>query len=132
MVDDKGCVAGRRERMAGVVTDDAEKRRRAEQAYTYYERFDNVFTGPGIVDNGMIRPLPPKLTVDELEENLLIGTPEELVEKLAVYAQAGVDETIVNMNIGATQDETLESMHLFAAEVMPHFTAASSHVLRSA
>jgi alkanesulfonate monooxygenase SsuD/methylene tetrahydromethanopterin reductase-like flavin-dependent oxidoreductase (luciferase family) len=115
-----------------VVKDAAERRRRAEQAYTYYERFDNVYSGPGLVDHGAIRPLPPKLTVGELEENLLIGSPQELVDKLGVYAQAGVDETILNMNIGATQAETLDSMQRFAEEVMPHLASKGEPRQRSA
>lgn len=114
-------------RVCFVAENEADKRRKAELAYGYYERFDNVHVwGPGIVEHGVIKPLPPKLSVDELMENTLIGTPEELIEKLSVYAEAGVDETIVNMNIGASQAETLDGMQRFAEEVMPHFTKAGA------
>jgi hypothetical protein len=37
-----------------------------EAAYRYYMSFDNVFGGPGIVDNGIIRPLPRKQTPEVL------------------------------------------------------------------
>jgi alkanesulfonate monooxygenase SsuD/methylene tetrahydromethanopterin reductase-like flavin-dependent oxidoreductase (luciferase family) len=113
-------------RIGFVVSNEAEKRRLAECAYTYYERFDNVYVGgPGTVEHGAIKPLKPNLTVDELMENLLIGTPQELIDKLSVYAEAGVDETIINMNIGAGQTAVLEGMQRFAEEVMPHFSKQS-------
>ncbi len=110
-----------------VVSNEAEKRQKAELAYGYYQRFDNVYVnGPGIVENGAIRPIEPHLSVDELMENLLIGTPQELIDKLSVYAEAGVDETIMNMNLGSPQGEILEGMQRFAEEVMPHFTKTAS------
>ncbi len=110
-------------RVGFVAKDEADKRRKAELAYGYYERFDNVHVwGPGIVENGAIKPLTPKLTVDELMENMLIGTRDELIDKLGEYEEAGVDETIVNMNIGAGQDAVLENMQEFAEEIMPHFS----------
>ncbi len=40
-----------------LVSSDAERRQIAERAYEYYKSFDNVFGGPGIVDQGIIRPL---------------------------------------------------------------------------
>ncbi len=114
-------------RVGFVARDEADKRRKAELAYGYYERFDNVHVwGPGIVESGVIKPLPPKLSVEELMQNTLIGTREELIDKLGEYAEAGVDETIVNMNIGASQRETLDSMQQLAEDVMPHFTAAGA------
>jgi len=84
-------------------------------------RFDNVFTGPGIVENGMIKPLPRNMTVEQTAENLTICTPSEMIDKLAPYAEAGVDRFIMNVNFGVEQSEVLESIQLFAEEVMPHF-----------
>ncbi len=93
-----------------------------EQANSYYSRFENVFTGPGIVENGMIKPLPRKQTIDELAQSLLICTPQEMIDKLAPYAEAGVDRVILNINFGASQSETLDCIQHFAEDVMPHFT----------
>lgn len=100
----------------------ADRQAKIQQANDYYSRFDNVFTGPGIVDNGMIRPLPRKQTIDELAESLLICTPQEMIDKLAPYAEAGVDRVILNVNFGASQSETLDCIQQFAEDVMPHFT----------
>lgn len=110
-------------RVAFVARDDADRRAKTEAAHGYYSRFDNVFTGPGIVENGMIRPLPRKQTVEELGESLLICTPQEMVDKLGPYEEIGIDRVILNVNFGAAQAETLDMIRGFAEEVMPHFSA---------
>ncbi len=109
-------------RVGFAASNDQDAGRVKELAHGYYKRFDNVFTGPNEIVGGAITPLPREQTVAELAENLLVGTPDELVEKLAPYAEAGIDEVNLNMNIGAGQAETLEAMQRFAEEVMPHFS----------
>jgi alkanesulfonate monooxygenase SsuD/methylene tetrahydromethanopterin reductase-like flavin-dependent oxidoreductase (luciferase family) len=100
---------------------EADRKRKIEMAHDYYSRFDNVFTGPGIVEAGMIKPLPRKMTLEQTAENLTICTPSEMIDKLAPYAEAGVDRFIMNVNFGVEQAEVLESIQCFAEEVMPHF-----------
>jgi len=109
-------------RVAFLSHDAADRRRKIELAHDYFSRFDNVFTGPGIVENGMIKPLPRKMTLEQTAENLTICTPAEMIDKLAPYAEAGVDRFIMNVNFGVEQSEVLESMQCFAEEVMPHFS----------
>ncbi|MDW3179110.1 MAG: LLM class flavin-dependent oxidoreductase [Acidimicrobiia bacterium] len=109
-------------RVAFVAQTAAARQAKIESAHRYYGRFDNIFTGPGIVDNGMIRQLPREQTIDELAESLLICTPSEMVDKLGVYADLGIDRVILNINFGVDASETLECIHAFAEEVMPHFT----------
>ncbi len=111
-------------RVAFLARDEADCRRKIEQAHDYYSRFDNVFTGPGLVDAGVIRPLPRAMTLEQTAENLTIATSSEMVDKLGPYAEAGVDRFIMNVNFGVAQAEVLESIERFAAEVMPHFAAA--------
>ena len=108
-------------RVGYCATDEADAREKLELAYEYYSRFDNVFTGPGIVKNGCIEVLPREQTIEELEKNLLIGTAEEMIERLAEYDRIGVDEVMLNFNLGQPQAETLDSMRRFASEVMPCF-----------
>lgn len=105
--------------------DEADAREKIGLANEYYSRFDNVFSGPGIVENGAIAPLPREQTIEELAENLIICPPAEMVDQLAAYAQAGIDEVIVSSNIGQSQEESLEAMQRLAEEVMPHFTRPS-------
>lgn len=109
-------------RVAHVATGAKERQRKIEAAHRYYSRFDNVFTGPGIVDNGMVRELPRDQSVEELGESLLICTPQEMIDKLGPYAELGIDRVILNKNFGLEAQETLESIQCFAEEVMPHFT----------
>jgi len=101
-------------------------RRMTERAHDYYSRFDNVFTGPGIVQNGQIAPLPRAQTIDELAQNLIICPPAEMVDRLAEYAEAGIDEVILSSNLAQPQEEHIEGMERFAAEVMPHFREAAA------
>jgi alkanesulfonate monooxygenase SsuD/methylene tetrahydromethanopterin reductase-like flavin-dependent oxidoreductase (luciferase family) len=108
-------------RVAHMATNSAEKQRKIEAAHRYYGRFDNVRTGPGIVENGMIKPLPCKTPIEELGENLLIGTSQEMIDKLAPYAELGIDRVILNPNFGLDADDTLDAIAAFAEEVMPHF-----------
>ena len=113
-------------RVGHTAATEAERQRKVEAAYRYYSRFDNVYTGPGIVDHGMIRELPRDQTIDELGESLLICTPQQMIDKLGPYAELGIDRVIMNMNFGLEASETLDAIQCFAEEVMPHFTGRSA------
>ena len=106
--------------------DEADRREKLELAHDYYSRFDNVFTGPGIVKDGCIAALPREQTIEELDQNILIATPEQLIDQLGVYAERGIDEMILSSHLGQSLDETTEMLHRFNAEVMPHFTEEQS------
>ena len=110
-------------RVVYAATDEADARAKVALAHDYFKRFDNVFTGPGEVSNGAIAPLPRKQTMEELAENLVICPPDEMIDRLGPYAEAGIDELIMNLNIGGPQEEALEAMERFAAEVMPRFSS---------
>ncbi len=113
-------------RVAYAARDAGDARKKLAMAHEYYKRFDNVFTGPGEVLNGCIAPLDRLQTMDELDANVLICPPAEMVDRLGQYAEAGVDEFIVNFNLGESQDETLEAMQRFAEDVMPHYTGRAA------
>ena len=109
-------------RVAWLAENEADKWRKVEMAHDYYARFDNVFTGPGIVKNGAIAALPREQSIEDLEKNLLICTKDEFIDQLSVYAEAGVDEIILSQNLGGSNQETLDNMQAIAEQVMPHFT----------
>ena len=111
-------------RVGHVARSEAERQRKVEQAHRYYGRFDNIFTGPGTVDQGMIREIPCETPIDELEKSLLVGSPQKIIDQLGVYADLGIDRMILNMNFGLAAEDTLDSIQQFAEEVMPHFAAA--------
>lgn len=104
-----------------LVSSEAEKRHIAERAWNYYKSFDNVFGGPGIVDNGIIRPLPRQQTVEELSANLLLCGKDEMIDRLSVYSELGIDEVLTTSNFGQEEQMTLDMMSRFAEEVMPYF-----------
>ena len=105
-----------------------DQRRKVEQAHAYFSRFDNVFTGPGIVENGMIMPIKRNMSIEQTAENLSICGVNEMIDKLGLYADAGVDRLIMNVNFGISQSETLETIESFAEQVMPHFTNADRRI----
>lgn len=109
------------QRMAFAAENLNDAKEKNKLAYEYYKRFDNMFTGPGKVKNGEIEALPRKQSIDELSENLMICTTNEMIDKLSVYAEAGVDEIILSSDFGQTQSEMVESMHRIGEEVIPHF-----------
>lgn len=115
-------------RVAHVSGTNSERDRKVAAAHHYYGRFDNVFTGPGLVDNGVIRPLPCKTPIDELGESLLICTPQEMIDKLGPYEELGIDRVILNMNFGLVQQETLDAIQCFAEDVMPYFSSKASTI----
>ena len=116
------------QRMMFVAKDEKDAEKKNKLAYEYYKRFDNMFTGPGKVKNGNIIPLPRKQSFDEMRDNLLICPINELIDKLSIYAEAGVDEIIISSDFGQTQSEMIESMHRIGEEVIPHFKNSKSQV----
>jgi hypothetical protein len=81
-----------------------------------------VFTGPGIVERGAIRHLPLKQTMEEFKENIIICPAAEMVDRLSLYHELGIDDLIMNVNIGHSNDEALDCVERFGADVLPHFT----------
>ena len=104
-----------------LVENEKDRQHIAERAYAYFKSFDNVFGGAGIVDKGIIRPLPREQTVDELAANLLLCGRDEMIDRLSIYAELGIDEVITTSNFGQDEQMTLDMMSRFAEDVMPHF-----------
>lgn len=95
-----------------------------DMAHAYYDRFENVWSGPGIVERGEIARVPRGQTKDELRRSLLICTAGEMIDRLAEYAAMGIDELIASCNFGQESARTIAMMERFASEIMPHLGAA--------
>ena len=108
-------------RVAFLAGGDSDRCKKIELAHSYYGQFDNVFTGEGIVEDGLIKKIPRPVSIDKTEENLHICTAQQMIDELAPYAEANVDRFILNVNFGASQAETLDCIQRFAEEVMPAF-----------
>ncbi len=91
--------------------------------------FQNVFFHPGDVINGFPRVIPlDELAEKEqfnpamLEQNLMFGTPEQVIKKLKAYEQAGIDEFVYYASMGLDHQVQKDSLKLFCEEVIPAFT----------
>ena len=90
--------------------------------------FGNLMTKTGEVHNGFpdtvnAEELEGNFRVDPvmLEENLMFGTPETVIEKLKLYEALGVDAFIYYASMGMDMDQQKESLKLFIEKVMPAY-----------
>lgn len=91
-------------------------------------RFGNLMMQKGEVVNGfpeevLLSALEGNVRVDPdmLEENLMLGTPEQVIAKLKAYEALGVDSFIYYASMGLDMDRQKRSMDLFINHVMPEF-----------
>ena len=68
------------QRMAYAAKDENDAKEKNLLAYEYYKRFDNMYTGPGKVNKGLIEPLPRAQTLEEMTENLIICPINEMID----------------------------------------------------
>jgi alkanesulfonate monooxygenase SsuD/methylene tetrahydromethanopterin reductase-like flavin-dependent oxidoreductase (luciferase family) len=91
-------------------------------------QFENLFKNLGDVKNGFPREVgladienraeyDPKM----LSENLMFGTPDQIIAKLRPYAALGVDQFTYYASLGLGLREQKNSLRLFIDEVMPAF-----------
>lgn len=90
--------------------------------------FGNLMTKTGEVHNGFpdtvnAEELAGNFRVDPvmLEENLMFGTPETVIEKLKLYEALGVDAFIYYASMGMDMDQQKKSLKLFIDKVMPAY-----------
>ena len=116
------------QRMAFAAKNYEDAKIKNQLAYEYYKRFDNMFTGPGKVKKGEVEPLPRNQTYEEMKTNLLICPLNEMIDRLSVYAEAGVDEIIVSSSFGQNQKDLIDSMHRVSEEIIPYFKKTNVQV----
>ena len=115
-------------RHAAVYDNDADRQKALDAIRLVLGQFENLFRNAGGVDNGF----PKQIPLDELdgreqydpamlEENLLFGSPDQVIEKLKRYEVLGVDEFIYYASMGLDMDAQKRSMKLFCDEVIPAF-----------
>ena len=91
-------------------------------------QFENLYKNLGDVQNGF----PASIELKELEnreeynpamlqENLMFGTPDEVITKLRRYETLGVDQFTYYASMGLGRREQKRSLELFINEVMPAF-----------
>ena len=91
-------------------------------------QFENLFKNLGDIVNGF----PKVVELSELEnrdeydpkmlhKNLMFGTPQQVIEKLRLYADIGIDHFTYYASLGLGLKEQKHSLELFVSEVMPAF-----------
>jgi alkanesulfonate monooxygenase SsuD/methylene tetrahydromethanopterin reductase-like flavin-dependent oxidoreductase (luciferase family) len=90
--------------------------------------FENLFKNLGDVTNGFPKEvdLASIANRDEynprmLHDNLMFGTPDEIIAKFGPYEDLGVDAFIYYASLGLGQPEQKRSLELFVNEVIPAF-----------
>jgi len=84
--------------------------------------FDSFFAREGNVDEGFIVAEPdPSLAGrrQEIFDNLIFGTPEQVIEKLKVYREHGTDIFLYGQVRGVPHELATRSMKLFTEQVIP-------------
>ncbi len=91
-------------------------------------QFENLFRNLGDVSDGFPKQIPldelqgrKEYDANMLEENLMFGSPETVIEKLKRYEKLGVDEYIYYASMGLDMEAQKKSMELFCSEVVPEF-----------
>lgn len=92
-------------------------------------QFENLFKNLGDVTNGFPKEVDLASIANRAEydprmlhENLMFGTPDEVIAKLKPYEELGVDAFIYYASLGLGQKEQKRSLELFVNEVIPAFT----------
>ena len=102
-----------------------------DAAISQLGRFENLFKNLGGVVNGFPEEIDlAKLSSRKefnrkaLQENLMFGTPDEVIEKLQRYQQLGVDQFTYCASYGLGLAQQKNSLQLFIKEVMPAFQSS--------
>jgi alkanesulfonate monooxygenase SsuD/methylene tetrahydromethanopterin reductase-like flavin-dependent oxidoreductase (luciferase family) len=94
----------------------------------YGRYFENLFQNLGTVKNGFPEAVPYEVVANRsnydpksIRDNLMFGTPDEVIEKLMVYEAAGVDQYCLGLSFNLPFELQKQTLALFIREVMPVF-----------
>ena len=89
-------------------------------------QFENLYRNLGDVHDGFPRTIPlEELESREqyephmLEQNLMFGSPDTVIDKLRIYDELGVDQFIYYASMGLSHEAQKRSLRLFCDEVIP-------------
>ena len=91
-------------------------------------QFGNLMMKRGDVINGFPEQVPleelegnARVDPAMLEQNLMFGRPEEVIEKLKMYESIGVDAFVYYASMGMEMTQQKRSLQMFIDHVMPAF-----------
>ncbi|WP_040832279.1 LLM class flavin-dependent oxidoreductase [Nocardia jiangxiensis] len=100
----------------------------AEGIQKFYRTFDAWFGNKTVPDNGFLEPSPvskfadrPEFAPESLHKTAMIGTPEEVIDRLRYYQELGIDEFSFWTDNTLSHEQKRKSLELFINEVVPAF-----------
>lgn len=115
-------------RHAAVYETEDDRQGALRSVHVQLSQFGNLMTQTGDVINGFPEAVPPEKLEGNfrydpaaLEENLLFGRPDQVIEKLKLYETLGVDGFIYYASMGMDMDQQKRSLQLFIDKVLPEF-----------
>jgi flavin-dependent trigonelline monooxygenase, oxygenase component len=115
-------------RHSALYRDEKTRKHVIESLQTSMGLFENLFRNLGDVVNGFPKRIPledlverEQFAPDMLENNLMFGEPQAVIDKLGPYQDLGVDEFVYLANMGLDHSVELESLQMFCNEVIPAF-----------
>jgi alkanesulfonate monooxygenase SsuD/methylene tetrahydromethanopterin reductase-like flavin-dependent oxidoreductase (luciferase family) len=101
--------------------------------YRQLGQFENLFKNLGGVNDGFPQEIDladlssrKEFNRDELVNNLMFGTPDQIISKLKQYQDIGVDQFTYCASFGLGQAAQKRSLELFINEVMPAFDQSAA------
>jgi len=96
----------------------------------YGRYFENLMQNIGGVSNGFPEAVPLETITNRanydaasIRENLMFGTPEEVIHKLHLYEEQGVDQFSLGLSFNLPFELQAKTLRLFSREVIPYFAA---------
>lgn len=103
----------------------------AEAINRFYRTFDAWFGNTTQPENGFLEPSPAEkfegrdeFTPESLHRTAMIGTPDEVIERVRGYEQLGVDEYCYWIDNTLPHAAKRESLERFIRDVVPAFAAS--------
>ncbi len=124
----------------GCVYDDPSDLKVPVEALIHFGRnFENLFRNIGTVTEGFPEAVDFQSVANRgeyqpetVQQNMLFGTPEEVIEKLEAYRAAGIEHFMLGACFGMSPQATRRSMELFCERVIPHFRSNPTRVAEPA
>jgi len=115
-------------RHTSVYETDADRQNAIDSIRVQLSQFGNLLMKSGDVINGFPEQVPldslegnARVDPEMLEENLMFGTPDQVVEKLRGYEALGVDSFIYYASMGLDMEQQKRSLRLFIDKVLPEY-----------
>ncbi len=104
----------------------------AEAISMFYRTFDAWFGNKTTPVNGFLDPSPeskfegrPEFELDSLHRTAMIGTPDEVIERIRHYQELGVDGFSFWCDNSLPHEQKRASLALFIEQVVPAFSSPS-------